>query len=47
MTLAFPHPDAAWVEVGPISIVGARHRQRLNLPKSDHLVWETRYSDFP
>jgi hypothetical protein len=47
MVLAFPRPDATWVEVGPISIAGAFRRQRLNLPKPDHPVWETGYSDFP
>jgi hypothetical protein len=35
MILAFPRPDAAWMEVGPISVVIARRRWRLNLSKPD------------
>jgi hypothetical protein len=37
--LTFPRPDAAWVEVGLISVANARRQRRLNLPKLNTLVF--------
>jgi hypothetical protein len=45
--IAFPRPNAAWVEVDPIFITDARHRQTTILSKLEHLIWETRHYSFP
>jgi hypothetical protein len=36
MVLAFPRPNAAWVEFGPISVIGAYCQQRLKFAKIGH-----------